>query len=88
VKEKAMRIFSDDALVIAYEIPEGKGHLVQDKRFYEALKKDHEMNRRKYNLARRSKGRAKHTISPLKPPYDMDVELRPIVIYDQAAGEM
>jgi hypothetical protein len=87
-KEKAMRIFSDDALVIAYEIPEGKGHLVQDKRFYEALKKDHEMNRRKYNLARRSKGHAKHTISPLKPPYDMDVELRPIVIYDQAAGEM
>ncbi|MDY6971144.1 MAG: DDE-type integrase/transposase/recombinase [Thermodesulfobacteriota bacterium] len=47
VKDKAMTIFSDDSLVVAYEIPEGKGHLVQDKRFYEALKKDHEMNRRK-----------------------------------------
>jgi len=88
VKEKVMRIFSDDSLVITYEIPEGKGHLVQDKRFYEALKKDHEMNRRKYNFGRRLKGRAKHTISPLEPPYDMDVEVRPIASYDQAAGEM
>jgi len=88
VKDRAMRIFSDDSLVVTYEIPEGKGHLVQDKRFYEALKKDHEMNRRKYRFARRSKGRAKSTISPLKPPYDMDVEIRPMAIYDQAAGEM
>ncbi len=39
VKDKAMRIFSDDSLVVTYEIPEGKGNLVQDKRFYEALKK-------------------------------------------------
>jgi hypothetical protein len=88
VKDKAMRIFSDDSLVVTYEIPEGKGHLVQDKRFYEALKKDHAMNRRKYTLARRSKGRARHTISPLKAPYDMDVQTRPMAIYDQAAGEM
>jgi len=86
VKDKAMRIFSNDALVFTYEIPEGKGHLVQDKRFYEALRKDHEMNRRKYCFARRRKGRAKHTISPLTPPYDMDVEVRPIAIYDLAAG--
>jgi len=86
MKDKAMRIFSNDALVVTYEIPEGKGHLVQDKRFYEALKKDHEMNRRKYRSGRRGKGRAKYTISPLKPPYDMDVEVRPIAIYDQAAG--
>ena len=83
-----MRIFSDDALVVTYEIPSGKGHLVQDKRFYEALKKDHEMNRLKYHHGRRPKGRAKHTISPFKPPYDMDVEIRPIAIYDHAAGEV
>jgi hypothetical protein len=25
---------------VTYEIPEGKGHLVQDKRFYEALRAD------------------------------------------------
>jgi len=86
VKDKAMRIFSNDSLVVTYEIPEGKGHLVQDKRFYEALKKDHEMNRRKYRFGSRKKGRAKYTIGLLKPPYDMDVEVRPIAIYDQAAG--
>jgi transposase len=88
VKGKTMRIFSDDALVVTYEIPEGKGHLIQDKRFYEALKKDHAMNRRKYHHARRLKGRAKQTISPLKPPYDMDVEIRPLAIYDHAGGEV
>jgi hypothetical protein len=88
VKDGIMRIFSDDALVVTYAIPEGKGHLVQDKRFYEALKKDLEMNRRKYSHVRRLKGRAKHTISPLKAPYDMDVEIRPLAIYDHAAGEV
>ncbi|MDY6973672.1 MAG: hypothetical protein SV775_15310, partial [Thermodesulfobacteriota bacterium] len=88
VKDGMMRIFSDNALIVSYEIPEGKGHLVQDKRFYEALRKDHEMNRRKYNHAKRPKGRAKHTISPLKSPYDMDVEIRPMAIYDHAAGEV
>ena len=69
-------------------IPEGKGHLVQDKRFYEALKKDREMNRRKYRSGRRMKGRAKYTISPGKPQYAMDVEVRPIFIYDQLVGEV
>jgi hypothetical protein len=88
VKDRVMRIFSDDALVVTYDIPEGKGHLVQDKRFYEALKKDHDMNRRKYSHARRLKGRANHTISPLTPPYDMDVQIRPLAIYDHAAGEV
>lgn len=87
VKDEVVRIFADDALIVTYDIPEGKGHLVQDKRFYKALKKDQEMNRRKFNHARRPKGRAKHTISPLKPPYDMDVEIRPMAIYDHAAGE-
>jgi len=88
VKDSSMRIFDDDWLIVTYEIPEGKGHLVQDKRFYEALKKDREMNRRKYNYSRRSKGRATCTISPLKPPYDMDVEIRPACIYDHIAGEV
>ncbi|MBW2564522.1 MAG: IS21 family transposase, partial [Deltaproteobacteria bacterium] len=59
VKNKTMRIFYNDSLVVTYDIPEGKGHLVQDKRFYEALKKDREMNRRKYRSGRRMKGRAK-----------------------------
>jgi len=88
VKDGIMRIFANDSLIVTYEIPEGRGRLIQDKRFYEALKNDHAMNRRKYSHARRLKGRAKQTISPLKPPYDMDVEIRPLVIYDRAAGEV
>jgi hypothetical protein len=40
VKDKCMRIFDDDQLIVTYEIPEGKGQLIQDKRFYEELKKD------------------------------------------------
>jgi len=86
VKDKDMRIFDDDCLIVAYKIPEGKGHLVQDKKFYEALRKDKEMNKRKYAHVKRSKGRAKSTISPSKPLYDMDVEVRSTHIYDAAAG--
>lgn len=88
VKDKIMRIFYNDRLVVTYDIPDGKGHLVQDKRFYEALKKDREMNRRKYRGGRRMKGRAKYTISPSKPPYAMDVEVRSIFVYDQLVGEV
>jgi transposase len=86
VKDKTMRIFSDDKLVVVYEIPEGRGHLVQDKRFYQSLRKDNEMNARKYSRGFRIKGRAKDTLSPSKPKYDMDVQVRPVFIYDQIAG--
>ena len=83
-----MRIFEDDHLIVTYEIPEGKGHLVQNKRFYEALKMDCEMNRRKYGQGRLGKRRAKCTIRPLKPLYDMDVEIRSPPIYDHMIGEV
>lgn len=88
VKESTMRIFYNDCLVITYDIPNGKGHLVQNKRFYEALKKDREMNRRKYKSGRRIKGRAKHTISPGKPRYAMDVQVRSLFIYDQLVEQV
>jgi len=88
VKKSIMRIFYNDCLLVTYDIPEGKGHLVQDKRFYEALRKDREMNKRKYKSGRRIKGRAKYTISPSKPQYAMDVEVRPLFIYDQLVEEV
>ena len=87
VKNHKMRIFADDRLVVVYDIPQGKGHLVQKKRFYEALKKDKEMNRRKYGSPGPRKGRAKCTISPTKPKYDLDVQVRPIFIYEDFAEE-
>jgi hypothetical protein len=88
VKDTTMRIFHNDRLIVTYKIPEGKGHLVQDKRFYEALRKDREMNQRKYKSGRRIKGRAKYTISPRKPQYAMDVQVRPIFLYDQFVEEV
>ena len=86
VNDKVMRVFADDRLVVAYVIPEGSGHLVQDRRFYEALGKDRTMNARKYHHSRPAKGRAKLTISPVKPLYDMDVQIRPLSVYDHAVG--
>lgn len=88
VKDGAMRVFVDDRLIVTYAIPEGRGHLVQDKRFYEALRGDRAMNARKYHQGRHVKGRARLTISPLSPRYAMDVEVRPVYVYDHAAGAL
>lgn len=87
VKDRTMRIFDDNRLVVTYAIPADKGNLVQDKRFYAALKKDREMNVRKYGHGRRVKGRARRTISPLKPIYEMDVQIRPLTDYDSILQE-
>lgn len=87
VKDQDMRIFADDRQAAQYAIPGDKGNLVQNPLFYEALKHDREMSRRKYGHARKGKGRAKHTISPLKGKYDLDVQVRPASVYDQAARE-
>jgi transposase len=87
VKEQTLRIFHDNRLVVTYKIPPGKGNLIQEKGFYEALKKDREMNRRKYGHGKPGKGKA-YTISPVKPEYDLDVQIRPIFIYDEIAKEV
>ncbi len=87
VKEDRVRIFYDNLLVVTYTIPDDKGHLIQDLRFYAALKKDRRLNKLKYGNRSRVKGRAKRTISPKAPLYDMDVEVRPIHVYDHAIGE-
>ena len=83
-----MRIFDDDRLVVIYQIPSTPGNLIQDKRFYADLKKDRDMNRRKYGRRHPGKGRAKRTISPSKPKYDMWVDIRPIEVYDQFVREV
>ncbi len=86
VKDETLRIFADDRLVTTYVTPTDKGRLVQDPRFYAALRRDSEMNRRKYGNSRPGKGRAKLTISPVKPRYDLDVEVRPLSVYEAYAG--
>ena len=80
--DRQLRVFEDDRLVVTYEIPEGKGHLVQDPKFYAALKADREMQARKFaryhagsnGKLRKPKGRAfKKTISPRKPVHPIDI---------------
>jgi len=88
VKDNQMRIFYKDRLIVVYEIPGGKGQLVQDRRFYEQLKRDRQLNERKYGKRSKAKARAKKTISPKKPFYDMDVVIRPMDVYDHIAGEV
>ena len=87
MKDDQLRIFENNHLVVVYDVPPAKGKLIQKKRFYAALKKDQDMNRRKYNSGRRGKGRAKLTISPQAPKYDMDVEIRSILEYEQFIPE-
>ncbi len=58
--------------------------MVQDKRFYEALSRDKEINRCKYGDGHCGKGRAKGTISPIAPTYEMEVEVRPLKVYEDA----
>jgi transposase len=78
---RVLRIFADADLVVEYDVPKGKGHLVQDPRFYEALRADRELQERKFaNKGKgKKKGRArfKRTISPTTPRYPVVVE--PIV---------
>jgi hypothetical protein len=87
--DRQVRVFDDDRLVVTYEIPEGKGHLVQDPKFYAALKADRELQARKFARGpggkfRKWKGRAwKKTISPTKPAHPIDVsriEIAPIEV--------
>ena len=80
VRHSELRIFDGDRLVVTYTIPQDKGKLVEDPRFYAALKADREMQERKFarsNEANKKfprKGRAiKPTISPSKPPHPIDV---------------
>jgi transposase len=82
-----LRIFDNDRLVVTYTIPQGKGHLVQDERFYRELREDKEMQARKFARRGKHKARAK-TISPTKPAYPIDVQTRDIAVYQQVGGEV
>lgn len=86
VRHGRIRVFDGAELVVTYDMPEGKGHLVQDPRFYEALRADRELQARKFGDGRKHKGRA--TISPSKPAYPIDVELRCLDDYAFLGGEV
>lgn len=87
VKDNRLRIFDNDRLIVTYDMPTGRGQLVQDPRFYAALRADTAMTARKYaRVDGQAKGRAK-TISPTASPLELEVERRPLAQYQAAAEQ-
>jgi len=81
VKNGLVRIFHDDRLVVIYAVPQGRGHLVQDTRFFESLRRDRAMNEKKYAARMRRKGRAR-----VVPAYaEEQVEMRSMDSYQRVA---
>jgi transposase len=86
VKDGLLRVFDNAELLVAYLIPEGHGHLVADPELVRALKEDPEQNRMKYRRPPEGhKGKAR-TIGPIKTPWAVAVQARPIADYLAAAG--
>lgn len=84
VKNGIVRVFHDDTLLVVYQIPEGKGHLVAYPHFYEALKRDREQIERKYRVP---SGKGKATRGLLKDGLRHEVvQQRPVSVYDRLAG--
>ena len=81
--DRQLRVFDNERHVVTYEIPEGKGHLVQDPKFYAALLADRELQARKFGKFgsrgngghRKPKGQAfNRTLSPCKPAHPIEVK--------------
>lgn len=92
-RDGEISIFHDENLIVRYPQPEGKGHLIQDPRFYEALRADKEQLKRKYGYPRPStssgateKGKAKRSVS-VSPSVVMEqVDHREPAFYDHLVG--
>ncbi|MCG8686223.1 MAG: IS21 family transposase, partial [Desulfobacterales bacterium] len=57
--DRRISIIHNEKTLVTYTIPKGKGHLIQDKRFYAALRRDALQNARKYAFhGRKKKGQA------------------------------
>jgi transposase len=81
VKNGTIHFFDDDRLLVSYAQAEGKHQLVGNPMFYEALKADQDLQRRKYGHA---KGKATRglSIGSLFP----QVMYRPLAEYESAVG--
>ncbi len=81
VKNGIVRTYHDEELLVVYRIPEGKGKVVSDPRFYAALKKDKQQMMRKYRIP---SGKAKATRGLLRHGLIYEtVQRRPLAVYDE-----
>jgi transposase len=90
VKDGTIRLFDDERCAAEYTAVDDRGRISDPHGFYEQLRKDREMNRRKFgNAGKRVKGRARHTISPTMPSYaSVSVEQRLLDTYSVIGGEV
>jgi transposase len=87
VKNGTIRLFADDILAAVYAVVEGKGHVSDPYHFYDQVRKDREMNQRKYGTGVDVKGKARQTISPSVPLYAaVTVEQRTPKAYNTLIG--
>lgn len=86
VKDDIIRAYDGPELLVSYRIPEGKGRLVADRRFVEALKRDPKQNRMKYRTPpSRAKGAAT-TIGLVDEVCQIAVPIRDIAFYEALMG--
>ena len=84
MKQGLLKIFHDDTFLALYRVPEGKGHVVADPRFRHALRRDAELQRRKYRVP---SGKGKATRGLLKNGLRFEVvQQRPLAEYDRLVG--
>lgn len=85
-KEGQLSIYDGNQLIVEYTIPEGQGHLIQDPRFYEALKADKALQRRKFAYPMpHKKGAAKAPEANLNQIF-VQVQTRDLSQYADLAG--
>ena len=78
IKNNTIRFYDDDRLLVTYQMPEGKHQLIGNPRFYEALQRDREQQKRKYG---RNKGAA--TRGLVNGSLFPQVMHRPLADYDR-----
>lgn len=80
IKNNVMRIYHDQDLLATYDVPEGKHQVIANPLFYEQLKRDKDLQGRKYG---KDKGKATRGLTggSLFP----QVEHRPLCVYEQLA---
>jgi hypothetical protein len=86
VKDGILRAFDGPELLVAYRIPEGRGHLVSDERFVRALREDQEQNRMKYRKPLKGRKGAARTIGLVNSDYFVPVQRRDIGEYAALTG--
>jgi transposase len=84
--DKQICIYDGSELLVRYEIPEGKGHLIQDPRFYEALIADKDLMQKKFAYPTPAKkGQAQAPEADLKHLF-VQVQTRDLSHYASISG--